>query len=209
VLMGFPAAAPPLPLAVPPVLGLCRTAQWGLADACAQRAIEEGTETLRRAGARVRDVELPPGFAALIDAQKTIMAYEAARNYVFETTRHAERLSEAFRALTDQGGRTPRAAYLDAQRLVRDARAGLGAVLAGCDALIVPATTGEAPLAASGTGDPVMSRMWTALHVPSLAIPVTTGPQGLPVGLQVIGAQGADAQLLQVGEWAARALANA
>ena len=207
VLMGFPDAAAMAPLDAPPALGLCRTLQWSLAEACAQRAVEEGAEKMRRAGARVLDVELPPRFAALIDAQKTIMAYEAARNYVFETTRHAERLSEAFRVLTDQGARTPRAAYVDAQHLVRGAKAELGAVFAGCDALIVPAAAGEAPLATSGTGDPVMSRMWTALHVPSLAAPVMTGPQGLPVGLQLIGAQGADAQLLQVGEWAARALA--
>jgi len=209
VLMGFPDAAAMLPLAAPPVLGLCRTPQWSLADACVRRAVEEGAQKMRRAGVRVRDVELPPQFAALIDAQKTIMAYEAARNYVFETTRHADRLSEAFRALTDQGARTPRAAYIDAKHRVRGARAELGAVFADCDALIVPAAAGEAPLAGSGTGDPVMSRMWTALHVPSLAVPVTVGPQGLPVGLQLIGAQGADAQLLQVGEWAARALAAA
>jgi len=209
VLMGFPDAATTLALPAPPALGLCRTAQWNLADTCVQRAVEESAEKFRRAGARVRDVELPAHFAALIDAQKTIMAYEAARNYVYETTRHAERLSDAFRTLADLGGCTPRDAYVDARHLVRRARTELRAVFAGCDALIVPAAVGEAPLATAGTGDPVMSRMWTALHVPSLAVPVTTGPQGLPVGLQLIGEQGADVPLLKAGEWAARALAPA
>ena len=168
--------------------------------------MEEGAQAMRRSGADVRDVALPPQFAALVDAQKTIMAYEAARNYVFETTRHADRLSDAFRALNDLGARMPREAYVDARRRVHAARESLDAVFAGCDALLVPATAGEAPLAGSGTGDPVMSRMWTALHVPSLAVPVTTGPQGLPVGLQLIGALGADVRLLQAGEWAVRAL---
>jgi len=209
VLMGFPDAAPMVPLAAPPTLGLCRTAQWGLAEACVQRAVEDSAQRLRHAGAAVRDVELPPPFAALIDAQKTMMAYEAARNYVFESTRHANLVSDAFRALIEAGARTPHADYVDARRRVHDAREALGAVFVGCDALIVPAAAGEAPLAASGTGDPVMSRMWTALHVPSLAVPVTTGPQGLPVGLQLIGPLGTDARLLQVGEWAARALATA
>ena len=208
VLMGFPDAAAMAPLDAPPALGLCRTLQWSLAEACAQRAVEEGAEKMRRAGARVLDVELPPRFAALIDAQKTIMAYEAARNYLFETTRHAERLSDAFRALTDLGRRMPREAWVEARRLVRRASDDLGAVFAGCDALIVPATVGEAPLATTGTGDPVMSRMWTALHVPSLAVPVMTGPQGLPVGLQLIAAAGADELLLNVGDWCARALAT-
>jgi hypothetical protein len=41
--------------------------------------------------------------------------------------------------------------------------------------LIAPAAIGEAPLAETGTGDPVMSRMWTALHVPCLAVPTGKG----------------------------------
>ena len=62
-------------------------------------------------------------------------------------------------------------------------------------------------LAEAGTGDPLMSRMWTALHVPALAVPVGRGPQGLPVGVQLIAACGADEHLLRVGQWALEALA--
>ena len=207
VLMGFPDQAPAPALPAAPTLGLCRTAQWNLADACVHDDIEAAAERFRRAGARVCDIELPAHFAGLIDAQKTIMAYEAARNFLFETTRHAERLSEALRTLTDLGWRTPRNAYGDARRLVTSAQRELGAVLAGCEALIAPATLGEAPPAAAGTGDPVMNRMWTALHVPCIAVPAAKGPQGLPVGLQLIAAEGADERLLQVADWAVRALA--
>ena len=87
------------------------------------------------------------------------------------------------------------------------ARAELGSIVGDYDLLITPATIGEAPLAETGTGDPVMSRMWTALHVPSLAVPIAKGPQGLPVGVQLIALPGADELLLQVGQWASRALA--
>jgi len=82
----------------------------------------------------------------------------------------------------------------------------LHALFGDCDALIAPAAVGEAPLADTGTGDPVMSRMWTALHVPCLAVPVATGPQGLPVGIQLIAPLGADESLLRVGEWTREAL---
>jgi Asp-tRNA(Asn)/Glu-tRNA(Gln) amidotransferase A subunit family amidase len=204
VLMGFPDATTTLALPAAPTLGLCRTAQWSLADACVREAVEAGAESLRRAGARVHEVVLPAHFAALIDAQKTIMACEAARNFLFETTRHGERVSDALRALADLGWRTPRSAYVDAKRMVAGAASELGAVLAGCDALIAPATLGEAPLAAAGTGDPVMNRMWTALHVPCMAVPLTTGPQGLPVALQLVAATGADELLLKVADWASR-----
>ena len=201
---GAPLRAPP----APPKLGVCRTAQWSLADASTRLAIEAAAESFRRAGARVSEVALPEPFASLIDAQKSIMAYEAARNYLFETTNFADELSDAFRALTEAGWGIDRASYLDAKRAVAAAGVELRSLVGDHDALITPAAIGEAPLADTGTGDPVMSRMWTALHVPSLAVPIGNGPQGLPVGMQLIALPGADETLLRVGEWVRRVLAE-
>ena len=155
----------------------------------------------------MRDVELPAEFSRLIDAQKTIMAYEAARNYLFETTRFAELVSEPFRALTETGWRTSRDRYRQAKRAVSDAMAVLARIFGDYDALLAPAAIGEAPLAATGTGDPVMSRMWTALHVPCITVPAGVGPHGLPLGVQFVAAYSADDSLLRVAEWARRALA--
>ena len=172
-----------------------------------QTAIETSAECLRRAGAHVRDVELPAEFSRLIDAQKAIMAYEAARNYLFETTRFAELVSEPFRALTEAGWRTSRDTYREAKRAVSDAMAVLATILGDYDVLLAPSAIGEAPVAATGTGDPVMSRMWTALHVPCITVPAGTGPRGLPLGVQFVAACHADDSLLRIAGWAHRALA--
>ncbi len=207
VLSATAADTPPPPSPASPKIGVCRTAQWPLAEPCMQTAIETSAECLRRAGAHVRDVELPAEFSRLIDAQKTIMAYEAARNYLFETTRFAELVSEPFRALSETGWRTSRDTYRQAKRAVSDAMAVLARIFGDYDALLAPAAIGEAPLAATGTGDPVMSRMWTALHVPCITVPAGVGPHGLPLGVQFVAAYSADDSLLRVAEWARRALA--
>ena len=206
VLLGAAETATLEPLANPPRLGICRTAQWPLADPCTRVAVDSAAENLRRAGALVCDVVLPAHFDTLVDDQKTIMAYEAARNYVFETTRFADRLSDAFRALTHEGAKIGRARYRDALQKTAIAALEFETLVGDCDALITPAALGEAPLAATGTGDPVMSRMWTALRVPALAVPFAKGPRGLPIGLQLIAARGADRLLLRVGQWASRVL---
>jgi Asp-tRNA(Asn)/Glu-tRNA(Gln) amidotransferase A subunit family amidase len=73
------------PLAAPPRLAVCRTAQWSQAEPQAQNALETVVQACRKAGSVVSELELPAQFAGLIDAQKKIMAYEAAHNYVFET----------------------------------------------------------------------------------------------------------------------------
>ena len=203
VLLGRPDAVDrSLPAA--PKLALCRTAQWGLAEYQSQVAIEGFVQRCRRAGASVSEIALPDHFAMLVDAQKTIMAYEAARNYIFETTRCAQHISDTFRALTDTGSKISRQAYLEARAAVSAAMSELRSITARVDAWIAPAAIGEAPLAESGTGDPVMSRMWTALHGPGLALPVGKGGAGLPLAVQLLALPGADDRLLQIGQWVSR-----
>ncbi len=38
--------------------------------------------------------------------------------------------------------------------------------------------------------------MWMLLYVPDVALPVGTGPNGLPMGVQLLGRQGDDARHL-------------
>ncbi|WP_250516325.1 amidase family protein [Caballeronia sp. INDeC2] len=84
-----------------------------------------------------------------------------------------------------------RRAYRTAERC----RAELDTVFGDYDVLVTPASCGEAPNGLAFTGDVVFSSMWTLLHVPCLAVPCTRGPFGLPVGVQLIGAQMGDAGL--------------
>ena len=42
---------------------------------------------------------------------------------------------------------------------------------------------------------------WSLLHLPCLNLPGMTGPNGLPVGVQLVGAFRDDARLLQAGAW--------
>ena len=198
-----------LPLARPPRLAVCRTAQWSQAEPQAQQALESMVQTCRKAGAVVSELELPAQFAGLIDAQKTIMAYEAAHNYVFETTSCPDQLSAAFRALTESGRKVSRNDYASAKRGVVQAKRILRSMAADLDAWISPAAIGEAPLATSGTGDPVMSRMWTALQGPSLCVPVGRGAQGLPLAVQLVALAGHDDDLLRTGQWVGTLLETA
>jgi Asp-tRNA(Asn)/Glu-tRNA(Gln) amidotransferase A subunit family amidase len=69
------------------------------------------------------------------------------------------------------------------------------------DVLIAPSTAGEAPAGIAATGDPLFNRIWTLLHVPVVHVPVTEGPHGLPVGVTVAGAVGADRATLRAAEW--------
>jgi Asp-tRNA(Asn)/Glu-tRNA(Gln) amidotransferase A subunit family amidase len=83
--------------------------------------------------------------------------------------------------------------YDQAQAVVARCRAQLAEVFQDVDVLLAPSAAGAAPEGLDNTGDPVFCRIWTVLHTPTVNIPAGLAPNGLPVGLQVVGPLGADA----------------
>ena len=78
------------------------------------------------------------------------------------------------------------------------ARKAFDALCNGFDVVLTPSAPGEAPEGLHTTGDFVFNGMWTVLHMPCLGIPCITGPQGLPVGIQIVGPRYSDARLLHI-----------
>ncbi len=68
------------------------------------------------------------------------------------------------------------------------------------DLWICPPSTGPAPKGLDNTGDPAMNLPWTQIGFPAVNIPVEIGPDGLPIGLQVIGQWNMDEELLAWAE---------
>jgi len=67
--------------------------------------------------------------------------------------------------------------------------------------LLAPSAPGEAPVGLASTGDPIMNQVWTFLHVPCVTVPASRRPNGMPVGIQVVGRIGDDAKLLAAAQW--------
>jgi len=197
---------PVAPLASPPRVGLCRTDQWPLAAPETRRAVEEAAAKIAAAGGEVREVELGADLAGLAEAQATIMAVEIARSLGVERREHEALLSPSLRKLIDEGTATPPERHATALSRADLGRRRFPEVLADVDVLLTPSAVGEAPVGLESTGDPAFCRIWTLLHAPCVNLPAATGPQGLPVGIQLVGAPGRDAQLLAAAEWVAARL---
>ena len=179
-------------------LGLCRTHEWPSLDETGQKAWADGEARLRAAGVALATVTVPDDLAPLCDAQKAIMAREAAQSLGREATEHRDLLSQAILDLVQTGQSMSEARYHQAQALASAGRLALARLMQGIDALIVPAAPGEAPLGLAATGDPVFSRVWTLLGLPCVNVPGLLGPNGMPVGLQLVGRAGGERELLGV-----------
>jgi amidase len=85
--------------------------------------------------------------------------------------------------------------------LAQRSRATLPDVFADVDVLLAPSTVGEAPHGIAATGDPLFNRIWTLLHTPCVHLPCASGPQGLPVGITIVGPIGRDRATLLTADW--------
>lgn len=185
-----------------PRIGLCRTPWWDHAHADCQQAIAAAAQALSAGGATVTEVTLPTHFDQLVAHHKTIMAYEAAHSLAFEYDRHHAQLSPQLRQLIDDGMAISRTHYLDAQGTAASARAEFALWMQDWDALLAPSAPGAAPLGLHATGDPLFSRIWTLLGVPTMTLPGASARNGLPIGVQLICQVGADERLLALARWA-------
>ena len=191
-----------------PRVGLFRTPRWREADTAAQAAVEGAAARLAKAGAAVSDFEAPQDYAQLFDDHGKIMGYETARALAWEHANHAGQLSDSLRPRIEEGWALPREAYDAARLLARDCRRRFADGMRDYDFLVTPGATGEAPATLATTGSSVFNRVWTLLGVPCVTLPFGAGPNGLPLGVQLVGAFDRDTELLGWSRWAEEALAD-
>ena len=169
---------------------------WHEASQSMQDACVSAAEALRSAGVSVTDMESPAEFAHLSECHKTVMAFEVARARHFEFRSYPEQLSSAFYGLIETGLSISRADY-DAALAARDAgEAALAKLLSSHDAIMTPAAPSGAPAGIKATGDPLFSRLWTLMRVPTVTLPFGRDAANLPLAFQLVGRFGEDQTLL-------------
>ena len=188
-------------------VGFCRTQFWDRCDDSTKRMLEGCAAVLSRAGARVSDVTLPRDFVRIADAHRWISSFEFARNRAWEIDHHREMISETLRKGRINDGLTCSfEKYRDSRAFAERCRLQMDDLMRDYDVLLTPAAAGEAPVGLNATGDASFCLIWTTLHVPAMSLPLFTGPNGLPVGAQVVAKRNGDRALFEAARWVMRVM---
>ena len=172
------------------------------ADPAIAQLVRAAVESLGHAGARVSEATLPRA-GELLTTQLTIIGTDA---YAFHRERFdqgPERYGEDVRTRIARGRATTGADYAAARRARSELRTAFDSVLASYDAIALPTTVTTAPLREGEDAVATAARL-TALTspfnltgLPAISIPCGSS-DGLPVGLQLVGARWHEARLLRV-----------
>ncbi|MEB2317986.1 MAG: amidase [Pseudomonadota bacterium] len=202
-----------------PRLGVPRDWLAGRLSVEVRDAFERTLALLRVEGVSIVELPLPALGRVWNDCYTPIVRAEAAWVHREALAAGGEGFSEGVLAPMRVGAALMATDYIEARRQRERIRAELDVGLAGVDAVILPASGVAPPLRGqmdieveSGrttVREAVLGQTapFSACGLPALSLPWAR-IDGLPVGLQVVGAGSADAGLLSVGRWIERLFAT-
>jgi len=185
-----------------PLFAFVKTHAWHEADAATHEAFGELVEDL---GGQATEIGLEhtteDGYAAARIVQRVEMAVEFGPLL----DRSPELLSDNLRQQLDDGRRVTGVEYIAALNAREKFYASVEEILRNYGTILTPAALGPAPKGLGSTGNPVFCGFWTYLGVPAVTLPLLE-TDGLPMGVQLIGARRDDGRLLRTARWLVRRL---
>jgi Asp-tRNA(Asn)/Glu-tRNA(Gln) amidotransferase A subunit family amidase len=153
-------------------------------------------------------IDMGPDFADAAAVHRCVMSHEMAHHLWPKYLDGGERLSSHLRAFLIEGRGVEAERYFDALQRIARMKVTAERLFRPFDAVITPAAPGEAPKGLAFTGSRAFCLLWTTLGLPAINVPGLTGDAGLPLGVQVVGAFGSDAETLRAAAWTGTELAG-
>jgi Asp-tRNA(Asn)/Glu-tRNA(Gln) amidotransferase A subunit family amidase len=183
------------------MLGFIKGPTWARATDETKDAF---TELVAHLGERVEEVELAVFTEEALAWHRTIMEAEMAVSFAREWEKGRDRLSPSLYSQLERGRAVSAFEYQQALASVPALVESLAELFyMRYDAILTPAAPGTAPKGLESTGDPSFCTIWTLCGMPALNLPLMRGTNGLPLGVQLVGAREGDARLLRTARWLA------
>jgi len=183
---------------VAPKLAFVKGPAWAHAEDHMPAVFEAYVENL---GGSIQEVDLAGIFDQALDAQATIMNASLWANLGDWCVQHPDAIEEETKRRVFAGRDIKASEFIHATELADSLGRALDGLFENYDALVTAAAPGEAPVGLDWTGNAAFQRIWTLTGLPTLTLPLLQGPNGMPIGVQVIGPKGRDGDLFRAARW--------
>lgn len=180
-----------------PTIAFVKSPAWTYAEPAMAEAFAELTAEL---GDLCEEVELPSIFDRSLEWQQVIQNGEMAKNYAALVDQHADVISDGLKRRMAEGRAYSAVEYSMALEFQEILNGGISEIFERYDMILTPASPGPAPKGLDTSGNPIFNAMWTYLGTPAVTIPMLE-IDGMPLGVQLVGARRDDARLLRNARW--------
>src|SRR5262245_23739443 len=189
---------------LPPMFTFVKTHAWADADAATREAFGELVEHL---GDKVEEITIDFSSERGVAAAKIVQNVEVAHHYGPLLEKAPELISKRLADQIEEGRRVTAVDYVAALEARHELYATVEGLIMQHGQILTPAALGPAPKGLESTGNPVFCSFWTYLGVPAVTLPLLEA-DGLPMGVQLIGARRDDGRLLRSARWLLQDLAE-
>ena len=182
-------------------VGFLKTSTWDVAEDYTKNAMENFASDLdKKKNIFVKEVKFSDQLNSV--HQNHSLIYEKALSYYFsdEIENNREHVSSIFLEMTDRGRLLSTEEYHNGLKTQVEHIQEFDNFKSEYDFFITHSTAGEAPKVDKPfePDDPCL--IWTYLHAPSITIPLFTGPNNMPFGLQLVSHRYNDNNLLSMAD---------
>ena len=175
-----------------------KTKNWKNIDKESQKSFEIFIKTFKK---NIEVFDTPSYFDDIPKYHKIIHETDMANNFQLYYKKYKKKLSKEMVSAIERGFKNSATEYAEAIDFMKRSYDSYKEVFEDYHGVLTPASSGVAPKGLGNTGSPEFSTVWTYLGLPSISLPLLTGKNDLPLGIQLIGDKYDDLRFLGVASW--------
>ena len=175
-----------------------KTKNWKNLDKESQESFEIFIKTFKK---NIEVFDTPSYFDDIPKYHKIIHETDMANNFQLYYKKYKKKLSKEMVSAIERGFKNSATEYAEAIDFMKRSYDSYKEVFEDYHGVLTPASSGVAPKGLGNTGSPEFSTVWTYLGLPSISLPLLTGKNDLPLGIQLIGDKHDDLRFLGVASW--------
>jgi len=190
------------PVPVNPRFAFVRTPKWDQVEESTKDGFRELIDTVNELEKdTIFVVNLPAQLNDIYTHHQNIMEADLAKSFAKEYADGKSKLSTVLREMIERGQKVSPREYQSSVAEIKQYSDAVGEIFEEYDAILTPSTSGPAPVGLTATGSPIFNTIWTFCGNPAINLPLLQSPEGLPVGVQIVGEKDDDARLFRSTRW--------
>ncbi len=171
-------------------------------SATLNEAVDELCDVIaNNTAAQIDRIPAPQSFAALPGCHQVIYDVEILQSLDREWNEHRDQLSETAVAGLRRAETRSQDEYQEALGILSASEQWFDTFFHDYDGILTPSAPDIAPAYGQGTGDSICCVVWTLCGLPCLSMPLLTGDNDMPLGIQLVGAHNRDDRMVRTSRW--------